>query len=217
MQQFKENLENQISSKHYRGWEKLEHETQMRLKAWSLEQGIYHAPGIVLLVSYFIWGMMQEINLPFGQSYEFFDKWFFIWLTFGVGLNTLSLIFFKPIFSQVMDKQVKEISEDVYLKGARFTTTAEFNQDINQYLQAEYEVEKNSKVFESFEIPLQQLTDVKDKRFEAEPQDINIPRISLATGLCIMGSPGKGKSVLINRIIDQIPNDALHKNCNHRC
>lgn len=211
MQQLKQDLENQVSSKHYRGWEKLEHETQMRLKAWSLEQGIYHAPGIVLLVSYFIWGMIQEINLPFGQSYEFLDKWFFIWLAFGVGLNTLSLIFFKPIFSQVMDKQVKEISEDVYLKGARFTTTAEFNQDINQYLQAEYEVEKNSKVFESFEIPLQQLTDEKDKRFEVEPQDINIPRISLATGLCIMGSPGKGKSVLINRIIEQIPNDAFTK------
>jgi len=207
MQEFKQDLENQVSSKSYRGWEKLEHETQMRLKAWSLEQGIYHAPGIVLLVSYFLWGMMQEVNLPFGQSYEFFDKWFIIWLVIGLGLNTISLIFFKPMFSQVMDKQIKEISEDVYLKGAKFTSTIGLNQELEAHLQAEYEIEKNSRVFEKFEIPLQALTDEKDKRYEEIVENMKIPRISLATGLCIMGSPGKGKSVLINHLVAQIPSD----------
>jgi len=205
MQEFKQDLENQVSSKSYRGWEKLEHETQMRIKAWTVEQGIYHAPGIILLFAYFFWGMAQEVHLPFGESYEFFDEWFLVWLAIAIGLNTISLIFFKPLFSEVMDKQIKEISEDVYLKGAKFTSTIGLNQELEAHLQAEYEIEKNSRVFEKFEIPLQPLADEKDKRYEEIVENMKIPRISLATGLCIMGAPGKGKSVLINRLIAQIP------------
>lgn len=207
MQQFKQNLENQVSSKNYRGWEKLEHETQMRIKAWAVEQSIYYLPALVVMMSYFLYGLIVEINLPFGQNFDFFSAWLVVWIIVSMVLVAISLKYFKPIFSQVMDKQIKEISEDVYLKGARFTSSVGLNQELDTHLQAEYEIEKNSKVFESFEIPLQSLTDEKDKRYEEIVENMKIPRISLATGLCIMGSPGKGKSVLINHLVAQIPSD----------
>jgi len=207
MKEFSEKLENQMNSKNYRGWEKFEHESQMRLKAWSLEQGIYFAPGIVIFFLYFFWGLIQDINMPHGETFDFFGGWFIFWLVIASIVNFLSLKFFKPIFSKVMDKQIKEISEDVYQKGAKFATTKVFNQTIDNFLMTEYEVEKNKNIFDTFVIPTQPLSQVNDKRFEVSPEHLKFARFALSTGLCIMGSPGKGKSVLVNRIIAQIPTD----------
>ena len=206
-EEFSQNLENQLNSKNYRGWEKFEHESQMRIKAWMLKQGIYFAPGITIFIFYFTQGMIQDLDMPFGQSYDFFDGWFIFWMIVAVGANTLSLIFFKPIFSKIMDKQIQEISEDVYQKGAKFATTKQYNEEIDRFLTSEFEVSKDKNIFDTFVIPTQPLTQANDKRFEVSPEHLKFARIALSTGLCIMGSPGKGKSVLINRIIAQIPTD----------
>ena len=209
MSELKKNIENQVSSKEYRGWEKLEHETQMRFKAWSIEQGIYHAPLLMLMIMYFGYGLAVESTLNYGESFGFFGKGF--WFLFFIGgiANILSLKYAKPIISEVMEKQNKEISEDVYIKGAKFVTSRIFNTHIREYQKEEFEISRDKNVFDSFKIPIQKLNK-NDKRYENEDlidTEIEIPFISLATGLCIMGSPGRGKSVLINRMLSQIQNN----------
>jgi len=212
MEKIENELDKQLNSKNYRGWEKFEHETNMRFKAWSVEQGIYHAPALFIFIIYFSYGIIRDIDLPYSESFVFIDNWFYFWCFIAMIANTFSLKFFKPIFSKVMNKQIKEISEDVYLKGANFATTQEYNEQIKQYQMSEFEILNDKNIFDNFQIPLQLLSSEKDKRFEDNvAKNLNIPRISLSTGLCIMGSPGKGKSVLINRIIKQVPNNETTK------
>lgn len=207
MQDLKSTLEKNINSKHYRAWEKLEHESQMRFKAWSIEQSIYFAPTLGVLFIYFLYGLIQDVDLPYNQSFDYFNSTFFYILIAVGAINLFMLKYFKPLFDDIMKKHSKDLSEDVYLKGAKFATTKEYNETIEHFLRTEFEISKNSSTLELFRVPLQTLSYEDDKRFEEAPEDIKIPRISLSTGLCIMGSPGKGKSVLINRLINQIPDN----------
>jgi len=205
MENLEKNLDANISSKTYRAWEKLEHESQMRFKAFMIEKAIYFSPTLFFLFGWFLFGMAIEVDLKFGESFDFFSNLFFTLLALVVIFNFVALHYFRPMFEKIMKKQADEITEDVYQKGAKFATTETYNNEINSFLKAEFEVSKNKSTFETFQVPLQKLTSENDKRFEDDPLDLIIPRISLATGLCIMGSPGKGKSVLINRLIAQIP------------
>jgi len=201
-------MEKEVDNKNYRGWEKLEHETQMRVKAFFIEQGIYYSPAIAILSLFFTYGLIIDSTLPYGESYKYINGWFWFWLTIAILLNLISLIYFKPLFQKVMKKSNQEIQEDVYRKGAKFTTSQGFNISIEQHQKDEFDITKDKNVFDSFKIPIQQLSIETDKRFEIDPvEKIQIPFTSMATGLMIMGSPGRGKSVLLNIMIDQIPND----------
>lgn len=211
MEKLRTDIEKNINSKTYRAWEKLEHESQMRFKAWGIEQSIYFAPTIAVMFVYFLFGLIQDMDLPYNQSFDFFSATFFYILIVTAAINLFLLKYFKPLFDDIMKKHSQDLSEDVYQKGAKFANTKEYNQTIEHFLKTEFEISKSSSTLETFKVPLQKLSHDDDKRFEVEPHDMKIPRISLATGLCIMGSPGRGKSMLINHIINQIPNNANTK------
>jgi len=191
-------------SNRYKAMEKLEHETQMRLKALFVENSIYLAPFIVLNLGYLFYAIYKNAMMEFGETYQIFSSIFLYIFLVSVILTVANFIFVKPKLFSKISKQEKELTEDVYVKGNRLINTNEFNNSIDRFIKTEYEMLKDERVKESFFIPTYPLSK-DDKLFEEDPQMIKIPRVAFATGLCISGAPGKGKSVLINQIIKQIP------------
>jgi len=197
-------IKNSTSSTKYRAWEKLEHETNMRLKAFFIENGVYLAPFFILNIGYFAFGLMQEATMPFNQHFNFFSFTYLIIFVLSIALTYLNLKYIKPILSKEIEKSEKELTEDVYVEGNKLITTKEFNKCISNYIEKEKKIKnKEDKIFL---IPTAPLEDKNDKLFEENPEPIKIPASILSTGLCISGSPGRGKSVLINQIVNQIPN-----------
>ena len=197
-------IKNSTSSIKYRAWEKLEHETNMRIKAFFIENGVYLAPFFILNLGYFIYGLMQEATMPFDKHFNFFSFTYLIIFISSIALTYLNLKYVKPILSKEIEKSEKELTEDVYVEGNKLITTKEFNNCISNYIEKEKKIK--SKEDKIFLIPTAPLEDKNDKLFEENPEPIKIPASILSTGLCISGSPGRGKSVLINQIVNQIPN-----------
>ena len=196
-------IQNSTSSNRYRAWEKLEHETNMRLKAFFIENGVYLAPFFILNIGYFAYGLMQEATMPFDRHFDFFSFTYLIIFILSIALTYLNLKYVKPILSKEIEKSEKELTEDVYVEGNKLITTREFNKCIENYIEKEKKIKnKEDKIFL---IPTTKLEE-NDKLFEENPEPIKIPSSILSTGLCISGSPGRGKSVLINQIVNQIPN-----------
>ncbi len=196
-------IQNSTSSNRYRAWEKLEHETNMRLKAFFIENAVYLAPFFILNIGYFVYGLIQEATMPFNRHFDFFNFTYLIIFILSIALTYLNLKYVKPILFKEIEKSEKELTEDVYVEGNKLITTKEFNKCIENYI--EEEVKIKNKEDQIFLIPTTKL-DRNDKLFEENPESIKIPASVLSTGLCISGSPGRGKSVLINQIVNQIPN-----------
>lgn len=185
-------LDNFIDNKRYRAIETAASESEMRLKSFAIENGFYFLPLVVSIVGWYVFASLKNQSLPWGQSYSFLQPVGFLWIGVGAGLTFFFLKYVKPVVKKTVDRKEKELTEDVYHKGAKFCNLKEFNKSINDYTASENKISNDLKDFETFSIPL------NDDRI------MDIPRISLATGLCIMGAPGQGKSVLINRIMDEI-------------
>jgi len=197
-------IQNSTSSNRYRAWEKLEHETNMRLKAFFIENAVYLAPFFILNVGYFAYGLMQEATMPFNQHFDFFSFTYSVIFLLSIAFTYLNLKYVKPILSKEIEKSEKELTEDVYVEGNKLINTRQFNKCIENYLEKERQIKnREDKIFLIQTAPLE---DKKDKLFEKNPKPIKIPSSILSTGLCISGSPGRGKSVLINQIVNQIPN-----------
>ncbi|WOE70134.1 type IV secretion system DNA-binding domain-containing protein [Hydrogenimonas thermophila] len=200
----KSGLDRSLDNNRYRAMEKIEHETQMRLKAFAIENGVYLAPLLVLNFAYFIYAIYQDSILPFGESYPIFSFTFLSVFLISIVLTFFNLKVVKPLISSKIEKQQEELTEDVYVSGNKLIKTKEFNQHIDNFIKAEYKISGDERVKENFIIDAIPLAN-DDKQFEKDPEPIKLPRIALSTGLCISGAPGKGKSVLINQIIKQIP------------
>lgn len=201
----KSGVEQSTSSNRYRAMEKLEHETHMRLKGWAVENGVYLAPFLVLNLGYLLYATYQDAMLPFGEDYPIFSSTFITVFTFSLILTLLNFKYVKPLIEDRISKQEKELTEDVYIEGNRLIATNDFNKEIDKFIKIQYSYLEDKRVREKFiidTIPLPK----DDKLYEEIPQPLKLPRIALSTGLCISGAPGKGKSVLINQILKQIPN-----------
>ncbi len=197
-------IQKSTSSNRYRAWEKLEHETNMRIKAFFIENGVYLAPFFVLNVGYFVYGLMQEATMPFNQHFNFFSLTYVTIFLGSLVLTYLNLKFIKPVLAKEIEKSERELTEDVYVEGNRLINTHMYNICIQNYLEKEKKLKnKEEKIFL---IPTT-LLDKNDKLFEENPESLKIPASVLSTGLCISGSPGRGKSVLINQIVNQIPSN----------
>ena len=196
-------IQNSTSSNRYKAWEKLEHETNMRIKAFLIENGVYLAPFFILNLSYFMYGLMQEATMPFNKHFNFFSFTYLIIFISSIALTYLNLKYVKHILSREIEKSEKELTEDVYVEGNKLINTNQFNKCIENYIKEEAKIK--NKEDQIFLIPTTKL-DRNDKLFEENPEPIKIPASVLSTGLCISGSPGRGKSVLINQIVNQIPN-----------
>ncbi len=199
----KEIIKNSTSSNRYRAWEKLEHETNMRLKAFFIENAVYLAPFFILNIGYFVYGLLQEASMPFNQHFDFFSFTYLVIFILSIIATFLNLKYVKPLLSKEIEKSEKELTEDVYVEGNKLINTKEFNKCIENYIEEEAKIK--NKEDQIFLIPTTKL-DKNDKLFEENPESIKIPASVLSTGLCISGSPGRGKSVLINQIVNQIPN-----------
>lgn len=185
-------VDNFVQDKRYKALEKITHESQMRIKSYMIENAIYFSPIILTIVGWFMWATFRNSSLPYGQNYDFFQPLFFILIGIGVGLTFLFLKYAKPYIKSAFDREEKELTEDVYKKGARLSTVEMFNEQIGNFLEDEKKHSADKKVSDLFRIPLD------------NDEYMLIPRISLSTGLAILGAPGQGKSVLINRIIEEI-------------
>ena len=195
-------IQNSTSSNRYRAWEKLEHETNMRLKAFFIENGVYLAPFFILNLGYFTYGLIQEATMPFNQHFIFFGFTYLIIFVLSIVLTYLNLKYVKPTLSKEIENSEKELTEDVYVEGNKLINTNQFNNCIKNYVEEEAKIK--NKEDQIFSIPTTEL-DNQDKLLEENPEPIKIPSSVLSTGLCISGSPGRGKSVLINQIVNQIP------------
>jgi hypothetical protein len=195
-------IKKSTSSTRYRAWEKLEHETNMRLKAFFIENAVYLAPFFILNSIYFIYGLIKEASTPFNQHFTFFNITYLIILILSLIATFLNIKYIKPLLSKEIQQSERELTEDVYVEGNRLINTHQFNNCIDKYIEKESKLKnRDNKIF------LIQTTnlDKNDKLFEKNSEPIKIPSSVLSTGLCISGSPGQGKSVLINQIVNQIP------------
>lgn len=204
-------VEKTLKNKRYKAIEKITHETDMRIKSFAIETAIYFSPLLLVIGGWFVYANVQNAFMPYGQSYDFFNIWFVFWLILGAVATYVSLKYVKPYIKKAFDKEENELTEDQYQKGAKFTKIAEFNNSIVEFINEDYSLTGSDKSLEIIKIPLAKLPK-DDKQYDENIEDMQIPRIALATGLCIMGSPGKGKSVLINRILKQIPINSTTKN-----
>ena len=193
--------------KRYKAIEKKSHELEMEVKSWAIENSLYFSPIIIAIIGWFLYGMMKEVDMPYGENFDFLQPAIYYVFAAGIIFTFLTLKFVKPMIETELDKEEKELTSDVYEKGAKFCDIIEFNNQIDNYMSDEFSLSKNKKSLEIFQIPTAKLEE-DDKQFYPETKDLKIPRISLATGLCIMGAPGQGKSVLINQIIKQAPKKA---------
>jgi type IV secretory pathway TraG/TraD family ATPase VirD4 len=196
-------IEKNLESKRYKAIEKISHETEMRIKSWAIENAVIFFPFLLSVIGWFLYATITNASLPYGEEYSFFQMQGLWWMLIGLAITILSIIFVKRDIEKAFDKQEKELSEDVYIKGARFCSLADFNKSIDQYVENEFKLSKNIKALELFTLPMMHLEE-DDKQFYEEIKDLKIPRVSLATGLCVIGAPGQGKSVMINQIIKQI-------------
>ena len=198
-----------LNSNRYRALEKIEHETQMRLKGWTIEQSIYLFPLFLFVGGYFFYWLLQLSLADFGEEIPFFTPTFFLSFVAGIVTTIGGYVFLGNEITEEIDRQEQELTQDVYVKGAKFTNSTAFNESMLRYIEDEYKIAKDPKVKELFKIPITKLANEEDKRYELNPEPyIYIPRISLATGLCILGSPGRGKSVLLKQLVSQIKNNA---------
>jgi len=141
-------IKNSTSSNRYRAWEKLEHETNMRLKAFFIENGVYLAPFFVLNVGYFTYGLMQEATMPFNKYFNFFSFTYLIIFISSIVLTYLNLKYVKPILSKEIEKSEKELTEDVYVEGNKLINTHQFNRCIDSYLKEETKIKnKEDQIF----------------------------------------------------------------------
>ncbi len=205
-EKIKTGIDQSISSTRYRAMEKIEHETHMRFKAFAIENGVYIAPFLLLNFGYFLYAIYQNAMLPYGQEYPIISLTFLSVFVISVVLTYLNLKMIKPLISDKITQQEKELTGDVYIEGNKIINTKEFNEHIDRFIETEYDISKDKRVKELFILDTIALAN-EDKFYEENPQSIKLPRISFATGLCISGAPGKGKSVLINQLIKQIPNN----------
>jgi len=205
-EKIKTGIDQSISSTRYRAMEKIEHETHMRFKAFAIENGVYIAPFLLLNFGYFLYAIYQNAMLPYGQEYPIISLTFLSVFVISVVLTYLNLKMVKPLISDKITQQEKELTGDVYIEGNKIINTKEFNEHIDRFIETEYDISKDKRVKELFILDTIALAN-EDKFYEENPQSIKLPRISFATGLCISGAPGKGKSVLINQLIKQIPNN----------
>jgi hypothetical protein len=146
--------------KRYKAIEKKSHELEMEIKSWAIENSIYHLPLLASIVGWITYGIMVESSLPYGENFNFLSTKFYIILSIGIILNFLSIKFLKPSIEGVLDKEEKELTQDVYQKGAKFCDIKEFNRQVNIYMENEYSLSKNIKSKEIFTIPIDKL----DKR-----------------------------------------------------
>lgn len=180
-----------LKNKRYRAVETATSETEMRIKSFVIENAIYCFPLVLSIVGWYFYATLKNQTLPWGQTYSVFQPMGVLWILSGTVLTILAQLFVKPIIKNAFDVREKEMTEDVYQKGAKFCTIDEFNNSMHDYVENEFLLSKDENVREKFCVQL-------DKGY------LNIPRISLATGLCIIGAPGQGKSVLVNRFLDEI-------------
>ena len=180
-----------LKNKRYRAVETATSETEMRIKSFVIENAIYCFPLVLSIVGWYFYATFKNQTLPWGQTYSVFQPMGVFWILSGTVLTILAQLFVKPIIKNAFDVREKEMTEDVYQKGAKFCTIDEFNNSMHDYVENEFLLSKDENVCEKFCVQL-------DKGY------LNIPRISLATGLCIIGAPGQGKSVLVNRFLDEI-------------
>lgn len=211
---FETSIDNGLKDTRYRAMEKIVHEAEMRFKGYVTEYMLYYLPAIVVMGIYFFYGLISNAKMSYGESFEFFGVMFWFLIIVSMGLTFLSIKYLKPIIGEAIGTQHKEITEDVYQKGARFITTHKFNSSMEEHIQSftqfandEKEVQKLQEVF------LLETTQLskEDKNYEDRPSNIIFPRISLATGIILFGRPGSGKSSLINNLIKQIPNNNTTK------
>ena len=193
--------------KRYKAVEKKSHEIEMEMKSWAIEKSLYYSPLLIAVMGWFVYGIIREMDLPYGESFDFFDSSFIIVLGLGVAFSSLTVLLVKPIIEGALDKEEKELTGDVYQKGSKFCTLESFNKNIDKYMNEEYLLSKDIKCKEVFKIPMMHLSK-EDPQYQEKIEDLKIARISLATALCIMGAPGQGKSVLINQIIKQTPKES---------
>lgn len=213
---FAKGANDNVRNTRYRAIEKIQHETEMRAKAWLTENMLYIAPFFIILGGYFFYGLYANSVLPYPQQFNFLGYGLYVSFAIGVFLSFFSLKFAKPIISKIIGEQHKEISEDVYVKGAKFCSTKEYNSEVTKYIAVIAGREKEPQIVAKLEEFITIKTDVldeDDKLFEKKEdlEDLKIARIALATGLIIFGTPGSGKSVFINQIINQIPENPSTK------
>ncbi|WP_331775015.1 type IV secretory system conjugative DNA transfer family protein [Sulfurospirillum sp. 1612] len=197
-------IEKSLENKRYKAIEKISHETDMRIKSWMIQEGIYFAPMLFLVAGWWFYITIKNAFAPYGIDYSYFQTPGIIVFFLGGLISIASIKYAKPKVEEALKKETNDLSEDVYQKGAKFDTLVNFNKNIKQYMEEEQALSHNPKSLEMFKIKMTHLNEEDDQYYD-EVEDLVIPRISLATGLCIMGAPGQGKSVLINQIIKQTP------------
>ncbi len=195
--------EKNFSNKRYKAIEKISHETDMRLKSWAIENGIYFSPLLFAFLAWYVFATIVDASLPYGEEYSYTQPLGGVIIFIGSILTFFSLKYIKKPIEEALDQEELELSTDVYQKGAKFCSLVEYNKNVDKYIAEDYKLSNSTKSLEVFKLQTDFL-DEEDSQYNPNIEDIKIPRISLATGLCIMGAPGQGKSVLINQIIKQI-------------
>jgi len=200
-------IQKSLQNKRYKAIEKISHESEMRLKSWAIENSIYSSPFWITILGWYMYVTILNMQLPYGEEIAYVQPMAFILTFISVIVSFFAFIYIRPMFEKEFKRETAELSEDVYQKGAKFSNLENFNKQISKYIQSEYNLSLNSKTTETFKIPMIQLEE-DDKQFYENIEDLKLPRISLATGLCLMGAPGQGKSVFINQILSQTPTNA---------
>ncbi|QOG13041.1 type IV secretory system conjugative DNA transfer family protein [Arcobacter sp. FWKO B] len=209
---FGEKLDNSLRDTRYRAFEKMQHETEMRIKAYITEYALYLLPLILSIFLYFAIATFYSMSLNYTESrnFSYFNSWFIFALIVGSAATyAYNRLFHKQIKEKIATQHT-EITTDNYVKGAKFTNTKDFNKSLWAHIKIMMRGSDDIKATEVFTIKTTEL-DSDDKNFEDNVEDIIIPRISLSSGLGIFGKPGQGKSVMINQVIQQIPDDKHSK------
>lgn len=195
-----------LTRQDYKAWEKGTMEAQMNIKSYMIEWGLLLSPLLVTNALWGFWVMLKTSSMPYGQSYGYFSLGFWICLALGAGGVFVVMKKLRPSIVGYISEQKAKLTQDAYIKGARFIDSFGFNEKMGQYMDKMFNRHKTDAMLESFKIPIDKLQE-DDKRYEEEPaRNMIIPKFSLSTGLGIIGAPGSGKGVLLSPIVQQIGN-----------
>jgi hypothetical protein len=201
---FVSGLQNTFTRQDYKSWEKVTMEAQMNIKSYVIEWGILLSPLILANAIWSFWVMIKTISLPYGQSYNYFNIGYWMLMSLGIIGTFITIKKLRPYISQHIQIQKEKLTTDIYVKGAKFTDSTNFNQKMKQYTALMFERHNTQNILEYFKIPINRL-DKDDKRYEINVEEnILIPKFALSTGLCIIGAPGTGKGVLLSSVVNQI-------------
>ena len=123
----KNSLNHFFKDKRYRAIETATSESEMRLKSFLIENAVYYFPLIASILGWYLYATMKNQFLPWGQTYSLFQIQGALCVSCGVILTFFAQSFIKPIVKNALDIHEKELTEDLYQKGAKFCTLDEFN------------------------------------------------------------------------------------------